>query len=447
LCSTASSGIYWNPGVGRGILRGVSGSLGNRTPVSGDEGPEIPKKPRKTLTDTAIRKTKKGAKPFKLFDERGLFLLVTPAGGKLWRLKYRFAGKEKLLALGSYPDVSLADARDRRDEARKRIASGVDPSAERRAKRAAAGDTFEAVSREWFEKFSKQWAPSHSRTVSARMKLHLWPFIGALPIADIEAPELLVTLRRLESAGHGETARRLRQIASHVFCYAIAKGIARRDPAADLRRALAPVESKVRAAIINSAEGATPKNLKEVGALLRALDGYDGSIIVRCALRLAPLVFVRPGELRKAEWSEIDFDRGLWLIPASRMKMRQALVVPLSTQSVAILRELHPVTGHGRFVFPSARSVHRPMSDNAVLAALRRSGIAKDEMSGHGFRAIARTLLDEVLGVRVDLIEHQLGHAVKDPNGRAYNRTAFVTERVTMMQQWADYLQNLKVSQ
>jgi len=387
------------------------------------------------LTDAAVRKAKRPTKQTKVSDERGLYLLLTPAGGKLWRLKYRHGGKEKLLALGAYPDVSLHAAREKRDSARRLLASGADPSEQRRADREAAGAAFEIVAREWFEKFSPSWSPSHRVTIIARLEQNVFPYLGSKVIRDITAPELLSALRRVESRGANETARRVRQICSQVFRYAIASGRAERDPSADLRGALAPVEAQHHAAITDPAEAA---------GLLRILDDYDGTLIVRCALRLAPLVFVRPGELRKAEWSEINLDDARWIIPPWRMKMRQSLIVPLSRQAVAILRELHPVTGEGRYVFPSARSAQRPMSDNAILAALRRSGIPRDEMSGHGFRALARTILDEVLHMRVDLIEHQLGHAVKDPNGRAYNRTSHIADRVTMMQEWADYLDSLK---
>lgn len=390
------------------------------------------------LTDAAIRKAKPPAKQTKMSDARGLYLLLTPAGGKLWRLKYRYGGKEKLLALGAYPDVSLQAARDKRDAARRLLAAGIDPSEQRRAKREAAGATFEIVAREWFEKFSASWSPSHRITIISRLEQNVFPYLGSKVIREITAPEVLSALRRVEYRGANETARRVRQICSQVFRYAIASGRAERDPSADLRGALAPVETQHLAAITDPTEAA---------GLLRMLDDYDGTIIVRCALRLAPLVFVRPGELRKAEWSEINLDDARWIIPSWRMKMKQSLIVPLARQAVAILRELHTVTGEGRYVFPSARSAQRPMSDNAILAALRRSGIAKDEMSGHGFRALARTILDEVIHVRVDLIEHQLGHAVKDPNGRAYNRTSHIADRITMMQQWADYLDSLKVAQ
>jgi integrase len=390
------------------------------------------------LTDAAIRKAKSSEKPFKLFDERGLFLLVTPTGGKLWRFKYRLSGKEKLISLGGYPDVSLADARDRRDDARKRVAAGVDPSAERRAARAAADETFEVIAREWFDKFKPQWTDGHRRTVLSRMEQNLFPFIGSAPVRNIGAPEVLAALRRIEAREANETARRVRQICGQVFRYAVATGRADRDPSSDLKGALAPVEVRNHAAVTEP---------KKLGELLRVLDGYEGTLVVKCALRIAPLVFVRPGELRQAQWSEIDLEAAEWTIPGWRMKMGQTLTVPLATQAVAILRQLQPVTGHGKYVFPSGRGPSRPMSNNAVLAALRRCGIEKDEMSGHGFRATARTILDEVLHERVDLIEHQLGHAVKDPNGRAYNRTAFLKERTAMMQRWADYLDSLRTAQ
>jgi integrase len=315
------------------------------------------------------------------------------------------------------------------------IAAGIDPSAQRRSEREAAGATFEVVAREWFDKFKAQWTEKHQRDVLSRMEDNLFSFIGKKVIREITAPDVLAALRKVEARGAHETARRVRQICGQVFRYAIASGRADRDPSADLRGALAPVEVTHHAAVTDP---------KKVAGLLRVLDGYDGTIIVKSALRLAPLVFVRPGELRKAEWTEIDLEAAQWTIPAWRMKMRQSLTVPLSSQAAVILRELQRVTGDGKYVFPSARTRARPMSDNAVLAALRRSGIPGEEMTGHGFRAMARTILDEVLGFRVDIVEHQLGHAVKDPNGRAYNRTSFLPERVTMMQQWADYLDALK---
>jgi integrase len=391
------------------------------------------------LTDTAIRKAKPADKPFKLFDERGLLLLVAPAGGKWWRFRYRFDGKHKSLSMGVYPDVPLAKAREKRDAARKLLADGIDPSKNRKAQKAARADrnanSFEVVAREWFAKFKPNWVDAHSDKVIRRLERDIFPWIGGMAISDVEAPDLLACLRRVESRGTVETAHRALQSCGQIFRYAVATGRAGRDPSGDLRGALAAVKGTHLASITEP---------MAVGGLLRACDSYQGSIVTKCALRLAPLVFVRPGELRKAEWTEINFDDAEWNIPADRMKMREPHLVPLSTQAVAILRELNALTGGKRYVFPGARTNGRPMSDNAILAALRRMGFAKDEMSGHGFRAMARTILDEVLGVRPDFIEHQLAHAVRDPNGRAYNRTAHLTERRKMMQQWADYLDKLK---
>lgn len=391
------------------------------------------------LTEVAIKNAKPGEKAIRLFDGGGLYLEVAPSGGKWWRLKYRYDGKEKRLSLGVYPEVSLKDARQRREDARKLLAGDIDPSVNRRAVKAArierAGNSFEVVAREWFAKYSPNWAPANAEKVIRRLENDAFPWIGGRPVADITAPELLSVMRRMESRGALESAHRMRGYCGRVFRYAIATGRAQRDPAADLKGALPPARKNHRAAITDP---------KQAAELLRAIDGYQGEFVTKCALRLAPLVFVRPGELRKAEWAEIDLDKAEWNIPPGRMKMREPHLVPLSSQAVAILRELQPLTGRGKYVFPGARTNGRPMSDNAVLAALRRMGFAKDEMSGHGFRAMARTILDEVLGVRPDFIEHQLAHAVRDPNGRAYNRTAHLAERRKMMQQWADYLDKLK---
>lgn len=389
------------------------------------------------LTDTAIRNAKPGAKPAKLFDERGLFLIVTPAGGKWWRLRYTFGGKEKLLSLGVYPDVGLKDARERRDTARKLLADGIDPSENRKAQKSAkterAANSFEVVAREWHAKYAPGWAEHHGNRIIRRLERDIFPWIGGRPIADVTAPELLATVQRIEKRGALETAHRALANCGQVFRYAIATGRAVRDVSPDLRGALPPVKGEHFAAVTEP---------KQVAELLRSLDGYQGTLTVACALRLAPLVFVRPGELRKAEWMDIDLDAAEWRYHVTKTDSEH--IVPLASQAVAILRELHALTGTGRFVFPGARTNGRPMSDNAILAAMRRTGIAKDEMSGHGFRAMARTILDEVLGVRPDLIEHQLAHAVRDPNGRAYNRTAHLPERRKMMQQWADYLDELK---
>lgn len=387
------------------------------------------------LTDASIRKAKPGSKPFKLFDERGLFLLVHPTGGRWWRLKYRIAGREKSISLGVYPDVPLAAARAARDEARRLIASGIDPSERRKAEKLSNADTFRSIAEEWLEKFAPSLAPVTVKKNRERLAAYVYPQIGSMRVRDIDAAALLRMLRRVEGKGRKETAHRLLRLSGQIIRYAVATGRADRDPSADLRGALAPVQVEHRAAVTEP---------KKVAALLSMFDAYDGTPVVKAALRLAPLVFVRPGELRHAEWSEIDLDRAEWTIPAFKMKMRNSLTVPLSNQAVEILRDIYRLTGDGRYVFPSGRGGDRPMSDNAVLAAMRRMDIPKAEMTGHGWRAVARTLLDEQLGVRVDLIEAQLGHTVRDPLGRAYNRTTFLPERRKMMQQWADYLDQLK---
>jgi integrase len=390
-----------------------------------------------SLTNTEIRNAKPGKKPVKLFDERGLYLEVSPAGGKWWRLKYRFGGKEKRLSLGVYPDVGLKDARDRRDASRKLLADGVDPSENRKATKSAQADrafnSFEVVAREWFAKYGATWAANHGDRILRRFERDIFPWIGGRPISEVTAPELLAVVRRIEGRGALDTAHRALGNCGQIFRYAVATGRCERDPSGDLRGALSPVKGKHFAATTEP---------KQLAGILRAMDGYEGMLTVQCALRLAPLVFVRPGELRIAEWKDFDLDTAEWRYVVT--KTNTPHVVPLSRQAVEILRELQPLTGSGRFVFPGARTNRRPMSDNAILAAMRRMGIGKEEMTGHGFRAVARTILDEVLTVRPDLIEHQLAHAVRDPNGRAYNRTAHLPERRKMMQQWADYLDKLK---
>lgn len=387
------------------------------------------------LSDTAIRKAKPADKIQRLFDGGGLYLEITPAGSKLWRQKYRIAGKEKRLAHGTYPEVSLAEARARREAARKLLANGIDPGEQKKAEKAAgeerAANNFEAVAREWHGKFSPGWAASHSGKIMGRLENDLFPWIGSRPVAEIKAPELLRCLRRIENRGALETAHRVLQNAGQVFRYAIATGRADRDPSADLRGALAPWKPQHYPA---------PTDPKAVGELLRAIDGYTGGNVVKAMLQLAPLVFVRPGELRQAEWAEIDLDAKEWSIPAHKMKMREPHLVPLSKQAVAILKDLQPLTGNRAHVFPGGHDPRKAMSENALNAALRRMGYDKTTMTAHGFRAIARTLLDEELGFRPDYIEHQLAHAVRDPNGRAYNRTSHLAERRKMMQAWADYL-------
>lgn len=392
------------------------------------------------LTDTAIRNAKPGAKPAKLFDERGLFLIVTPAGGKWWRFRYRFDGKEKLLSLGVYPDIGLKDARQRRDDARKLLANSIDPSENRKIQKASKSDqsanSFEVIAREWFAKFKHGWADSHSDKIIKRFENDVFPWLGGRPIAEITAQELLQCLRRIEGRGALDTSHRAHQNCGQVFRYAVQTGRAARDPCGDLRGALPPTNGKHYPSITEP---------KAVAELLRAIDGFRGTFIVQCALKLAPLFFVRPGELRNAEWVEIDLDKSEWNIPAARMKMRESLLVPLSIQSVEILRELHALTGSGRYVFPGARTNGRAMSSAAVNAALRRMGYdTKTEITGHGFRAMARTILHQEMGIAPEVIEHQLAHRVPDALGTAYNRTKFLPERRAMMQQWADYLEKLK---
>ena len=395
--------------------------------------------PKMPLTDTKIRKAKPIDKPQRLFDGGGLYVEVSPKGGKWWRLKYRYGNKEKRLSLGGYPDVSLKDARHRRDEARKQIANGVDPSEHRKAAKAlsreASANSFEVIAREWFDKQALNWAPSHSDRIIRRLERDIFPWLGGMPVEKITAPKLLDVVRRIEQRGAVETAHRALQNCGQVFRYAAATGRGDRDPSAALRGALSPVKG---------AHFASVTEPEKLAGILRSLDGYQGSFVVCCALKLAPLVFVRPGELRHAQWSDIDLGATEWRYTVTKTQTQH--IVPLSEQAVEILADLKPVTGQGRYVFPSARDRKgdRPMSDNAVLAALRRMGIAKDEMSGHGFRAIARTILDEILGYPPHLIEHQLAHAVRDPMGRAYNRTAHLPERRLMMQGWADYLEDLK---
>ena len=388
------------------------------------------------LTDVAVRTAKATDKPAKLFDERGLFLLVSPSGGKWWRLKYRFDGKEKLLSLGTYPDTPLKRAREARENARQLVAQGIDPSVQRKATKSAreesAANSFEVVAREWYASHGPTLAPSYSVKVIRRFERDLFPTLGSMAITDMKPIDLLKALRAIEARGAVETAHRALGECGQAFRYAVATQRVERDITADLRGALQPVQGEHFAAITDP---------QQVGALLRAINGYTGTATVCAALKLAPLFFVRPGELRRAEWAHIDLDAGEWRYFVTKTKADH--IVPLCRQAVEILRELQLLTGEGRYVFPSARGGAKPLSDNAILAALRRMGIDKDEMSCHGFRAMARTILDEVLNVRVDLIEHQLAHAVRDANGRAYNRTAHLPERRKMMQQWADYLDGL----
>lgn len=391
------------------------------------------------LTDTKLRSVKSSDKTQKLFDEKGMYLEVTPKGGTYWRLKYRIDGKEKRLSFGVYPEVSLKEAREKRTEARKLIANGVDPSEVRKAEKAGrlenGANTFEVVALEWFARQSQDWAETYSGKVIRRLEMYVFPWLGDKPISSIKAPDLLAVIRRTEERGARETARRTLFLCGQILRYAVATARAEHDCSSGLKGAVAKPKPVHFAAVTDPAK---------VGGILKALDDYQGTPAVQAALKLAPLVFVRPGELRKAKWDAIDLGAAEWRFNAS--KTGQEHIVPLATQAVEILENLKPITGIGQFVFPNPRNPKgdRPMSDNAVLSAMRRMGIEKDEMSGHGFRAMARTILDEVLGFRPDFIEHQLAHAVRDPNGRAYNRTAHLPERRKMMQRWADYLDELK---
>lgn len=393
------------------------------------------------LTDLKIRTVKPLAKTTRLFDGHGLYLEVTPKGNKWWRLKYRFGGKEKRISMGVYPLVSLKDARNKSFEARKQLDSGIDPSAARKAEKnnqsPIVTNSFESIARSWFAKFSRTWSEGHGARILRRFERDIFPWIGKESIASITPPELLKVLQRIENRGALETAHRALQNCSKVYRYAIASGLATENITDNLRDAIPPPMKKHFASITDP---------KKVGALLRSINGYEGTLITKYALQLAPLFFVRPSELRYAEWVEFDFDINEWHIPAQKMKMRTQHIVPLSTQATAILTELHKLTGQGKYLLPSVRSPDRPMSDNTLNAALRRLGYTSDEMTGHGFRAMARTILDEVLGIRPDFVEHQLAHAVRDPNGRAYNRTAHLDERKKMMQIWADYLDGLAVT-
>lgn len=390
------------------------------------------------LTDTAIRNAKPGEKPIRLYDEKGLYLEVAPSGGKWWRLKYRFSGKEKRLSLGTYPDTGLKEARQRRDDARKLLAEGIDPGENRKAQKSAnterAANSFEVIAREWFATHSPKWAAGHADKIIRRLENDVFPWLGGKAIATITAPDVLAVLRRIEGRGVVETAYRAKTNISQVMRYAIATGRAERDPCPDLKGALQTPVTTNFAAITDP---------KKAGELLRAIDAFKGTFAVQCALRIAPLLFVRPGELRKAEWADIDLDKAEWRYFVTKTKTEHS--VPLAVQAVAIFKELYLLTGNGRYVFPGARTAERPMSDAAINAALRRMGYdTKTEITAHGFRAMARTILAEELHVIPDVIEHQLAHKVPDALGTAYNRTKFLKERKAMMQQWADYLDKLK---
>jgi integrase len=389
------------------------------------------------LTDTAVRNAKPKDTPYSITDERGLSVQVQPSGGKWWRLRYRFEGKAKMLSLGTYPDVTLSKARERRESARKLLADGIDPGENRKAKKAAgqdaASNSFAVLCHEWLKSRVGQIQPAQIDKSQARLEKDVLPWIGKKPISSLTAPDVLAVMRRVDGRGARYTAHKIKSEISQIMRYAIATGRAERDPCPDLRGALPPPKETHRAAITAP---------KEVAELLRAMDGFAGTFTVKCALQLSPLLFVRPGELRKAKWAEIDLERAEWRYHVTKTKVDH--LVPLATQAVATLRELHQLTGCREYVFPG-RDPKLPMSDAAINAALRRMGYdTKTEITGHGFRAMARTILAEELRIAPEVIEHQLAHKVSDALGTAYNRTKFIDDRVAMMQAWADYLEKLK---
>ena len=394
------------------------------------------------LTELEIKKAKPEAKPYKMGDSGGMYLLVQPNGSKYWRLKYRYLGVEKTLALGIYPDVSLSDARERRTQARKLLANGVDPSETKKAIKAADvalnDNSFEILGREWFAKFSLNWKENHSAKIKARLERDIFPWIGSLPVNEIGAQTVLAAMRRIEARGALETAHRALANCGQVFRYAVATGRAERDPTGDLRGALPPYKK--------DKHFAATTEPKKVGELMRDIEGYSGSYIVKAAFKLSPLVFVRAGELRKMEWTELDLDGAVWVIPADKMKMGVTHIVPLARQAVEILREIQPLTGRGKYVFRGARDHNRPMSENTIRSALRRLGWTNDEMTPHGFRAMASTILDN-LGYKQEWLERQLAHEEANKIKAAYKRDAwrmYLPERKMMMQEWADYLDKLK---
>ena len=391
------------------------------------------------LTDSAIRSAKATSKPVKLYDGGGLFMILSPAGGKLWRFKYRFAGVDKTMAIGKYPTVGLKDARVKRDDARKLLADGFDPGSDKRRKAAAAiiaaGNTFKAVADEFIDKLERDGRAQATMVKTKWLAAQLEADLATRPIAEIEPVEILAVLKRIERRGKHESAKRVCEFASRVFKYAIITSRARNNPAAYLGGALVTPKVKHHAAIIEP---------KAVGDLLRAIDSIEGFGTTKLALQIAPHLFVRPGELRHAEWKEFDFDAKIWRIPAPKMKMREEHVVPLSRQVIALLSETREISGRSKYVFPSVRSNHVPMSENTMNVVLRRIGYSSDEMSAHGFRSTASTLLNESGKWSSDAIEHALAHKETNKVRAAYHRGKHWDERVKMAQWWSDYLDQLR---
>jgi len=392
------------------------------------------------LTDTAVKNAKPKSKTYTMGDGDGMYLEIAPTGSKFWRMAYRQAnGKSNRLTFGPYPEISLSEARTMRTDARKLLVGGIDPGQHKknneREQKEANANTFEAVARLWLEVTGRKRGEETQGRVVSWFERDVFPFIGASPITALRPRDILAVMDRMQARGIIDSMHRVRGYISKVFRFAMVKEMADRDPTVGISEGLEPRTETNFAAIIKPAE---------VGALLRSIHGYTGHPFTIAALKLAPLLFVRPGELRSAEWSEIDLDAAEWNIPGSKMKMKNAHLVPLPTQAIELLRAVHALSGHGKYVFPSIRADAKCMSENTINAALRGMGYDKDTMTGHGFRAMARTIMDEVLGERPDLIEHQLAHVVKDPNGNAYNRTAFLAQRRVMMQRWADYLDELR---
>ena len=390
------------------------------------------------LSNTAIINAKAADKSYKMYDTDGLFLQVTPQGGKWWRLKYHFDGKEKLLSLGTYPDISLSQARQKREDSKKLLAIDIDPSESRKQTKASnrlnTENSFEVVAREWWQSHMVNKAESHKDKVIRRFELYLFPWIGKRPISSLTAPQVLEVLRRIEKQNKLETAHRTLQTAGQVFRYAVQTGRAVRDVTADLKGALPATTVKHMAAFTEP---------KDVAGLLHAFDAFNGSLTVQKALSLSPLLFARPGELRTMKWADVDLDLGIWKYQVSKTKTDH--IAPLSNQAIAILHEIYPLSGHGVHVFQGGHSPLKPMSSSAINAALRRMGYdTQKDITGHGFRAMARTILHERLGIDPAIIEHQLAHKVPDTLGSAYNRTKFIEQRKVMMQSWADYLDELK---
>ncbi|MBN8727432.1 MAG: integrase arm-type DNA-binding domain-containing protein [Xanthomonadales bacterium] len=389
------------------------------------------------LTDTKLRALRPRDRLYRVADANGLCIEVTPAGGKHWRYRYRFNGRASMLGLGEYPHVSLVEARRLRDEARTTLAAGASPALAARARREAqaerAENTFGAVALEWIDSHGASLAPATLKRERSMLDRFLMSSLGAIPVADVKTSDVLAALRRIQAQGRLESAHRVRALAGRIMRYAVATGRAERNPVADLAGALPTPETT---------HFAAPTEPVAVGELLRAIEGYSGYAVVTAALKLAPLVFVRPGELRTMRWADVDLDAAEWRYTAT--KTGTPHIVPLSTQAVTILTDLRALTGTSEFAFPSVRSWRRPISDNTLNAALRRLGYTTEQMTAHGWRAVARTMLDERLGFAPHLIEHQLAHAVRDPLGRAYNRTSHLPERRKMMQAWADYLDTLR---